>query len=224
VLTQAVVNSFDPNNKICLEGEMVTSAVIGDYVHYIINFENTGTANANNIVVRDIIDAEKFDVSSLDVLHSSHDVYARVTNVNEAEFIFEDIQLPFDDDNNDGFVAFRIKTLANLAVGDSFSNMASIYFDYNYPILTETFTSTIATLGIGDPVQNRFTVYPNPVRDILYLTGTDIDRIEVYDLNGKLLDVPMENNTLDLKSLNNGFYLVKIFSGKTVETAKIIKQ
>ena len=42
-LTQTVVNSYDPNDKTCLQGKTVSSEVIGEYVHYLIRFENTGS-------------------------------------------------------------------------------------------------------------------------------------------------------------------------------------
>jgi Leucine-rich repeat (LRR) protein len=46
---QTVLNSFDPNDKVCLEGDNIAPEKVGDYVHYIIRFENDGTANAENI-------------------------------------------------------------------------------------------------------------------------------------------------------------------------------
>ncbi|WP_321538784.1 DUF7619 domain-containing protein [Flavobacterium piscinae] len=38
-----VVNSYDPNDKTCLEGNTISPEMVGEYVHYIIRFENTGT-------------------------------------------------------------------------------------------------------------------------------------------------------------------------------------
>src|SRR5690606_35290187 len=142
-LNQTVVNSFDPNDKTCLEGNVVTPDIIGQFVHYVIRFENTGTFAAENIVVKDIIDTAKFDVNTLVPLSGSHSFVTRITNINQLEFIFENINLPFDDTNNDGYVAFKIKTKPTLQVGDAFSNTASIYFDYNFPIVTNTATTTI---------------------------------------------------------------------------------
>jgi hypothetical protein len=100
-----------------------------------IRFENKGTAEAQNVVVKDMIDTSKFDVSSLVVTQGSHPFVTRITETNKVEFIFENINLPFDDATNDGYVAFKIKTKPSLVVGDSFSNTASIYFDYNFPIV-----------------------------------------------------------------------------------------
>ena len=52
-LRQIVVGSFDPNDKTCLEGDVLTPELIGEFVHYLIRFENTGTYPAQNIVVKD---------------------------------------------------------------------------------------------------------------------------------------------------------------------------
>ncbi|MFY7816346.1 MAG: hypothetical protein ACOVRK_14285, partial [Chryseobacterium taeanense] len=37
---QIVMNSFDPNNIVCLEGSTIPVVMIGNYLHYIVNFEN----------------------------------------------------------------------------------------------------------------------------------------------------------------------------------------
>ncbi|MFK7749892.1 MAG: leucine-rich repeat domain-containing protein, partial [Kordia sp.] len=121
-LSQIVVNSFDPNDKNCLQGTEVTTDVVGKYVDYMIRFENTGTANAINVVVKDEIDTAMFDPSTLIVTNASHSVATRFTNANTVEFIFQNINLPFDDASNDGFVTFKIKTLPTLDINDTFEN------------------------------------------------------------------------------------------------------
>ena len=59
VLNQVTINGLDPNDKTCSEGTTVSPSTVGQYVHYVIRFENTGTANAQNIVVKDMIDTAK---------------------------------------------------------------------------------------------------------------------------------------------------------------------
>ncbi|RTY86449.1 hypothetical protein EKL32_27650, partial [Flavobacterium sp. GSN2] len=144
VFNQTALNSFDPNDKTCLEGATISPAKVGDYVHYMIRFENTGTFPAQNIVVKDMIDLTKFDINTLFPIKGSHSFVTNITSGNKVEFIFENINLPFDDANNDGYVAFKIKTKPTLVLGNTFSNTASIYFDYNFPIVTNTATTTIA--------------------------------------------------------------------------------
>jgi len=88
-LKQIVVNSQDPNDKTCIEGETILPDMIGNYVHYMIRFENTGTATAENIVVKDSIDTDKFDINSLVPLNGSHSFVTRISNSNQVEFIFK---------------------------------------------------------------------------------------------------------------------------------------
>jgi hypothetical protein len=127
-LRQSVVGSFDPNDKTCLEGDVLTPELIGEYVHYLIRFENTGTYPAQNIVVKDLIDLSKFDISTLTPMKASHDFVIKISEDNTVEFIFENINLPFDDATNDGYIAFKIKTVPTLVTGDSFTNEANIYW------------------------------------------------------------------------------------------------
>jgi uncharacterized repeat protein (TIGR01451 family) len=228
-LNQTVVNSFDPNDITCLEGAKVSTSKIGDYVHYMIRFENTGSANATNIVVKDVVDAAKYDVNSSVPINGSHDFYTRI-NGNNVEFIFENINLPFADATNDGYVAFKIKTKSTLVTGDSFSKNANIYFDYNFPIVTNTATTTIAALSNQDfEFKNYFTLYPNPVNDRLTIetkNSIEVSSINIYNTLGQLvLVIPNAQNvkTVDVSSLTSGNYFIKINSDKGTSNAKFIK-
>jgi hypothetical protein len=223
-----VVNSYDPNDKTCLEGITITPNMVGEYVHYLIRFENNGTANAQNIVVRDVIDISKFDISTLVPIASSDNVKTRVINSNVVEFIFENINLPFDDANNDGYIAFKIKTKPNLVVGNTFSNLANIYFDYNFPIITNNYTTTVQnTLSLQENnFINEFVAYPNPVKDFLrFKTELSILKVEVYDIAGRILSSNLiSENKIDLSALKTGNYILKLYTDKGIENTKIMKE
>ncbi|OCK51619.1 hypothetical protein BA768_02585 [Chryseobacterium sp. CBo1] len=228
VLNQTVVNSFDPNDKTCLEGTAITQAKVGDYVHYLIRFENTGTANAQNIVVKDELDTSKFDISSLIPLNASHNFVTRITNPNVVEFIFENIQLPFDDANNDGYVSFKIKTKSTLNIGDSFSNLAKIYFDYNHPIITNSYTTTVQNvLSTTENLieKNSVSIYPNPVKDILHIKSkNEIIKAEIYDSIGRIiLSAKAKENAINVAELSKGAYMIKLFLKDHYEVQKFIK-
>jgi hypothetical protein len=204
--------------------------MVGQYVHYVIRFENTGTANAQNIVIKDIIDTAKFDISTLIPITGSHPFTTRITETNKVEFIFENISLPFDDANNDGYVAFKIKTKPTLAVGNTFSNTASIYFDYNFPVVTNTATTTIQLLGTPDfEFSEYFTLYPNPTKSVLNIHAKEaavIRSITIYNVLGQLvLAVPNAESlsTVDVSNLKPGNYFIKITSDKGSSSAKFIK-
>jgi hypothetical protein len=228
VLEQIVVGSFDPNDITCLEGATISPEMVGTYVHYLIRFENTGTFPATNVVIADLIDTTKFDISTLVPIYSSHDFMVRTTNGNKTEFIFESINLPFDDANNDGYIAYKIKTRPNLVVGDQFSKNANIYFDYNAPIVTNTVTTTVTALATANFTTERFTIYPNPVNNELHISaanGVVVQSVSIYNLLGQLvLAIGQPIDVIDVSNLNTGNYFIKIHSENGTSTEKFIKQ
>lgn len=226
-LNQIVVNSFDPNDKTCLEGTTISPATIGKYIHYMIRFENSGTANAQNIVVKDIIDTTKFDINTLIPINGGHSFETKISSRDKVEFIFQNINLPFDDENNDGYIAFKIKTKSTLVTGNTFSNSASIYFDYNAPIVTNNYVTTIQqTLGINEDESNNInSIYPNPIKDVLtFNSQKEITRIEVFDLSGRILfSYSVNQNNVNLSELKTGYYILKFHFKNGTSNARIVK-
>ena len=233
-LNQTVVNSFDPNDKTCLEGDVITPEMVGDYVHYMIRFENTGTASAVNIVVKDDIDRTKYDLSSLIAIDASHDFVARIKDDGSdyfVEFIFENINLPFDDANNDGYIVFKIKTLDTLVLGDTFENNAEIYFDFNFPIITNFAETSIATLSTEEfeLANNVISLYPNPTTHSLYIESKQtIQHITMYDISGRRIkEIAVVGTktelTMSTEALSTGTYFVKIKTTQGQTVRKVIK-
>lgn len=227
---QTVVNSYDPNDKTCLEGNTIPPSKVGDYVYYMIRFENNGTANAQNVVIKDMIDTSKFEINTLVPIKGSHSFVTNISSGNKVEFIFENINLPFNDATNDGYVSFKIKTKSSLVLGNTFSNTASIYFDYNFPIVTNTATTTVAVLAVKDfEFSNYFALYPNPVSDILNIkTNSDIQvkSITIYNTLGQLvLVIPnaQDIQNVDVSSLNSGNYFIKLNTDKGTSNTRFIK-
>ncbi len=213
-LKQTVVGSFDPNDITCLEGVTVGPELVGQYVHYLIRFENTGTYAAENVVVMSLIDQTKFNLASLIPIDASHSFITRMTN-NKVEFIFENIDLPFEDATNDGYILFKIKTVPTLTIGQSFSGAASIYFDFNYPIVTNTATTTIELLNIEQPDFSSFIkIYPNPANDQLNISmpaGNEIRAITIFDALGRSV-LEASQDQIDISDLSPGTYFLKIDS------------
>lgn len=229
-IKQLVVNSYDPNDKTCLEGTAITPDMVNKYVHYLIRFENTGTYPAENIVVKDMIDTTKFDISTLTPIDGSHAFETRIAG-NKVEFIFQNINLPFADATNDGYVAFKIKTKPTLVLGDTFSNLANIYFDYNFPIITNTATTTIQTLGTPNfDFEANFALYPNPAKNQITLSAKneiELNSVEIYNTLGQLILVVANaenSSTIDVSALLSGTYFVKINTNKGVSSSKFIKE
>src|SRR5690606_6137644 len=92
IYNQTVVGSYDPNDITCLEGKEVGTNYIGEDLHYLVRFENTGTDVAHNIVVIMDINEDYYNPDSLDILRSSHDVDVRLHG-NTAEMYFNNSML-----------------------------------------------------------------------------------------------------------------------------------
>ena len=182
--TQTVVGSFDPNDIACLEGDVVAPSEIGEYLHYIINFENTGNAYAENIVVRTQIDPTHFDINTLRILSSSHNADVKI-NENILEIIFEGINL---DPQGQGNILLKIKTLESLQTNDTVTKKANIYFDYNFPIETNEANTTFQLLSVRDSeLENSIKIYPNPVKDLLTISAKyTINSLSVFNIQGGL--------------------------------------
>lgn len=220
---QVVVGSFDPNDITCLEGDVVLNPLFTPvYLHYNINFENTGTAPATFIVVKDIINEAEFNISSLQVISASHNVETRVTG-NKVEFIFNNINLA---GGGKGNVVFKIKTLNTLSV----TQKANIYFDYNWPIETNEATTVFAVLS--NDSFNKDTsvkVYPNPAESVINLTAaSEIQSVQLYDAQGRVLETMVLGNensvALDVSNRASGLYFVKVITEKGSKVEKILKK
>ncbi|WP_028122356.1 DUF7619 domain-containing protein [Epilithonimonas tenax] len=224
---QTVVGSFDPNDKVCLEGDVITPNLIGKYVTYKIRFENTGTANAQQVVVKDLINTAMFDASSIIPITSSHSYKTRIIG-NVIEFVFENIDLPFDYAHNDGYIVFKIKTLPNLTVGSQIKNKADIFFDYNLPLKTNEFSSLFQSLGTDDVELPKadFKIYPNPVKNLIKMESKKkIVSIEIFDLNGRIMSKSsVTENKIDVKTLKSAIYIIKANTKSGYYLKKIIKE
>ena len=226
VYNQKVVNSYDPNEVECLEGEQLPTSKVGEYLHYVIHFENTGTADAINVVLKDVIDETKFDLGSLQVIESSAPVYTRINN-NIAEFIFQNINLKAG--GGRGHILLKVKSKSNLISDDKVSQKANIYFDYNFPIETNNEVTIFSALGVNDLILDQSVkVYPNPVVNVVAISAQNtINSIQVYDVQGRLLQVQMNggmNAVLDLSSKEAGIYLLNINTDLGSKIVRIIKQ
>jgi uncharacterized delta-60 repeat protein len=227
---QILVYSFDPNDKTCVEGATISPAQAGDYVHYVIRFENTGNWAAQKVTVTDVIDTAKYDIASLTPLDGSHSFITRVTAGNQVEFIFDHINLGFTDADNDGYVAFKIRTKSTLQEGDSFQNSANIVFDYNTPITTNTATTIVQTpLHTVAFESAAISIAPVPAHAALQIQNpgqVKIESIAVYNLLGQMIfdrTYSENNRDIDISALANGTYFLHLQTGEGELVKKFIK-
>lgn len=79
--------------------------------------------------------------------------------------------------------------------------------------------------GIPSYTEDGVHIYPNPVQDILNISLTDIQRMDVYNLLGKMvLSDLYPDSKINVSSLPKGVYFVKIFTEDNCYTEKFIKK
>lgn len=197
--------SYDPNDKqVFPEGPGVEHFVADDQrLEYLIRFQNTGTDTAFRVIVKDILPPQ-VDIRSLRMLNASHAYQIRYSGLNEIEWTFDNILLPdsgTDLMGSQGFLKFSIEQIPGNSEGTRIENEASIYFDFNAPIVTNRAYNTISeqsiwiSVDIDEPAPEvkplHIRAFPNPSQGRFHLQlgegyYRDI-RVEMYDLGGKLV-------------------------------------
>jgi Leucine-rich repeat (LRR) protein len=228
LLHETLVGSYDPNDIRVLEGSEVLYEDRENYLHYIIRFQNTGTASAINIVVENVLE-EKLDLESFQLLNTSHSCRVAIDNGNDIDFIFEDINLldsTTDETNSHGFIVYKVKPKSTVALQDIILNKADIFFDFNEPIITNTAsTQFVNTLSVQDFNAILFTIHPNPVNNNLNIESkTPIKKIEIYNSLGQQVLTQLKRNTVNVSTFNAGIYFIKIIgTNEAFEIKKFIK-
>lgn len=232
-ITQTVVGSWDPNDKAESHGPQIQHSTFGanDYLTYTIRFENTGTAEAINIRVTDVLHAD-LDETTVRMVAASHPyVLDRVGS--NLTWRFDGVNLEPSIPNNPvvghGYIVFQVKPDAGFVIGDVIPNTANIYFDFNPAIVTNTWTTEFV-LALDTPLFafDHFVYHPNPVKNSLTVfNDTPIDAIEITSVLGQKVKSININNLqaeIDLSELNSGMYFVKVTSLGQEKTVKIIKE
>jgi len=82
-------------------------------------------------------------------------------------------------------------------------------------------------LGNDDFRANNFSIYPNPVIDVLNIRSANVvDAIAIYDVSGKLIieTAPdIISPSINVSTLTSGVYLVKVTIGDDSKTVKVVK-
>lgn len=230
-LVQTIVNSYDPNNILVSEGNLAAIEVIENqqhYMHYTINFQNTGSAEAVNVRLTNTLDA-LFDAESFQPLTSSHEYTVSRTG-NAVEFKFNGINLPYSSVNepgSHGFVTYRVKVSEAVEPEDIVQGMANIYFDFNPAIVTNTAVTQFYTiLDTDSNTKQLIKLYPNPVSELVNISITEgtLQSVSVYDINGRLCLQSGTETTINLAQLTPGLYMVKVVTDKGTGNYKLIKK
>jgi uncharacterized repeat protein (TIGR01451 family) len=218
-----VINSLDPNMK-----EVYPTNVLPgyqDWFTFTIHFQNTGTAPAFNIRLRDTLDTE-LDLNTFEFMNASH---ASTTQLNGHVLTirFNNIMLPDSTSNHDasmGYYQYRIKPFPNQLDGTQITNTAYIYFDYNAAVVTNTTENHFDITTDFNSIKSQKTgwlMYPNPSKGIFNVgNGATVKQVDVYNLMGERILSQQKCKSIDLTEYPKGIYIAKINGEKLYKLMK----
>jgi hypothetical protein len=71
----------------------------------------------------------------------------------------------------------------------------------------------------------KIQLYPNPARNVIFVTGANHSEISIYDISGKvLISRNIDNQPIDISAIENGIYLARIMSNRNTIVRKFIKE
>ena len=239
-----VVAAYDPNFKEVSPKGTGASGIIyakDSVLEYMVHFQNTGTAPAENIVIVDTLD-NNLDWTTLRPVYMSGKCKVTLNQVGTykiATFTFPDINLPTataEPVTSNGMFTYTIHTQRGLAIGSTFQNSASIYFDYNAPIKTNKTLNTLGSSTGITPVpasQGSFLIYPNPAQKtfnaVINSNGTGTADLQVADVAGRVLiskTITLQNGAqtinVDASQMAPGVYFVTCIQNGASQTQKLV--
>lgn len=229
-LSSTVVGSLDPNDKSVAPAGTIAK---DQRLYYRINFQNTGTASAINVIVQDVIDAS-LDLNTF-LMERSSDNYELATNGNTFTWKFFNINLPDSNTNepqSHGFIEYSIKPKTGLPDGTIINNTADIYFDFNPAVVTNITTNQIdLSFATQDHSNNRCEgLFPNPANQFIYFSCIEKQlagaRVTIYTLTGQMVysDDLKDDHMVPVASFSPGLYFIKIDSGNFIYRSRFIKE
>ncbi len=212
-----VDGSWDPNDKRVEPTTLTpTEVAAGDEVIYTIRFQNTGTYQADRVIILDEL-SDQLQWSTMRLITSSHPCTWVLSGEGVLRFTFDPIALPdstSDEPNSHGYVRFAMKPVSELMLGESVGNTASIYFDFNEPVITNEAVFTVETsTAVAQENDDQVRLWPNPADEQLFLGGAAGRIIEVLDVTGRIAlreRVSMDRSVINVGGLVAGTYSIRI--------------
>ncbi|HEY0978782.1 MAG TPA: FG-GAP-like repeat-containing protein [Flavobacteriales bacterium] len=155
-LDDILVCAYDPNDKQVHPRGIGPSGIVDigtEQLEYTIRFQNTGSAPAQDVVLRDQLREQLDPMTILVTAHSHVPTHVAVEAGGELVVRFLGIQLPdsaSDPIGSQGFITFRIGVRPGLPHTTEIVNSVGIYFDQNPPILTNSTLNTLVDCGLWE--------------------------------------------------------------------------
>ena len=150
-------------------------------------------------------------------------------------FNFSNINLPDSSTNassSQGYVQYKVKLKNNLSVGAVINNTASVRFNFNPPVITNTTSDTviintdIPSIGVQ---QFKITIYPNPATNQLNIKIDEAllgAQLNIYNLTGALIkttQLQTLNSQLQTANYPAGVYIAEVKLRDVVQRVRWVK-
>ncbi len=214
-----IIFPYDPNYKSVFPTDEMQNP--GELLNYHIHFQNEGTAQARNVILRDTL-ASTLDANTFKFISSSFPCEVkRINNMLEFEFININLRpKAVNEAASHGWVQFQVNASKVLPVLKAVQNKASIYFDWEDPIHT-----------------NHATVIYAPVPKI-QLKGNSLQRISVCSVykelgaiardtaDGNISDKIKIKGSINAQSLKTDtlVYSITNSAGKSAQVLRLVEK
>ncbi len=229
-----IVGAIDPNELLVSPAGEGVQGYIPDsqMLHYTVQFENVGSYEAENVTIADSL-PEYLDLSSFRMEQSSHTCHFQL-NGRSLQVFFDHIKLPFskfDSVLSNGFVTFSLKPQNGIMPGAGIPNKANIIFDFEEPLATGDVLNTIYPQSMVNK-KNKLFVYPNPTANECtvaatdYISGIELNRLQVFSMTGALLmDSPVSGTKVRLNTAllaKSTSYMVRAYDAAGNQYAAVV--
>ncbi len=231
-ICEHITGSHDPNSKDVFPRGQGTPGYIttnDSILFYTIHFQNDGNDTCFTVVVKDTL-SQYVEPGTIVPGASSHPYTFTLTEHGILTFRFDNILLPDSNVNepgSNGYFNYTVHLRPNLPVGTVIENTASIFFDFNAPVVTNTTVNTIALPAQIKLIENKVnvSVFPNPFSDYtmfeIHNGNSNAEySINIYDMLGKCVNsfenITGNNFKVTSKGLESGMYMYKVIQNNDV--------
>ena len=164
-------------------------------------------------MIKDEIDPS-LNLGTFEMTGATHN-YNYTINGRTIIWTFANIDLPDSGrtyHGSQGFLSYSLHRKEGLPLGTQILNNASIYFDYNLPVITNTVKNTMINNILVEEIESPdIIVYPNPNSGTIYFSAgkyqSSIADIVLRDITGKIIH--LEKKFLQsIKVSKNGVYII----------------
>lgn len=178
------------------------------------------TLNPQTIIFDEAYSVNIPEILTISNYTSSDVVIESITIEDEASYeLNHDLTLPYTLEVNE---SVEVEVFLNVAFKD-------VLFETNLNIISSLGEQSIVVkydgpVGIEEAVSSQVEIFPNPVRDILYINSDDVSVVEIYNCIGEQILTFENRNEINISSLSRGMYFIRIFNSENeVITKKIVK-